>query len=79
MGVKGNCPLCREDSQVGQHLDSQEHLLACPRIKDEVEEIRDNTTVAHDDIYSDSIVKQKAAAALFQKAIRTRSIILSKC
>ena len=77
MGVKVQCFLCREDSADEQNLDSQEHLLVCPRIKDEVKEIRDNTTVAHDDIYSDNIMKQKAAVVLFQKAIRTRSIIMS--
>ena len=79
MGIKVQCSLCQEDSADEQNLDSQEHLLVCPRIKDEVKEIRDNTTVAHDDIYSDNIIKQKAAVVLFQKAIRTRSIIMSNC
>ena len=79
MGAKLNCPLCRVDSQVGQQLDSQEHLLVCPKIKDEVKEIRENTTVAHDDIYSDNIMEQKATVVLFQKAIRTRTILMSKC
>ena len=89
MGKKIHCPLCQDSPQHCQdgplcqhgssigHLDNQEHLLDCVRIKEEVQEIKDNTTVEHDDIYSDDINKQKAAVELFQQAVKTRTFLLS--
>ena len=77
MGQKTPCPLCTEECQTLQNLDCQEHLFDCSIIKEEVQEIQNNTIVRHDDVYSDDIMKQKAAVELFQKAIKARTIIMA--
>ena len=71
-GRQENCKLCNKKS------DSQEHLIQCSKLKQEVREVRKNKDVKPNDIYSGSMQRKIAAVKLFQKAIRKRKEILSK-
>ena len=66
------CPLCKDDEENGQVMDSQEHLLSCVKIKSEVAEVNENVLVKHDDIYGENVYQIKRAAELLEKSIKAR-------
>ena len=71
-GRKDTCKLCKME------LDNQEHIIQCSKIKDEVSEVRQNYIIKHDDIYSKSFQKKKAAVKLYAVALRKRKEILNR-
>ena len=71
-GRNGNCQLCKSEE------DSQQHLIECEKIKEINKEIKENTKVKHDDIYSKSIKKKISAVKLFSKAISVRNQLLER-
>ena len=72
-GLKKYCPLCKDDEIKGQIIDSQEHLMECLKIKEQVPEIRQNVTVNHDDIYGDNVGEIKRATELLHLAMKMRT------
>ena len=77
-GLTKYCPLCKDDEINGQIIDSQEHLMECLKIKEQVPEIRQNVIVNHDDIYGDNVGDIKRAAEFLHLAMKMRTKLLSK-
>ena len=77
-GLNKYCPLCKDDEANGQIIDSQEHLMECLKIKEQVPEIRQNVNVNHDDIYGDNSGEIKRATKLLYLAIKMRTKLLSR-
>ena len=64
MGIKGPCPLCKHIITGAVQYDTQEHLIGCVILKEKVQEIRENTEIKMNDIFSDNIMKVKMAVEL---------------
>ena len=75
MGQRNVCSLCEDDNN--KHLDNQEHLLFCSKIRENLSEIEKNDNIKYEHIYETDIQKLKAVINLLQKAIRTRKLLLS--
>ena len=75
MGQRNVCSLCEDDNN--KHLDNQEHLLLCSRIRENLSELEKNDNIKYEHIYETDIQKLKAVINLLQKAIRTRKLLLS--
>ena len=71
-GNKEECPLCESNSP-----DQQEHLLACERIQNEIEENLLNN-IDHKDIYDSDISKMKIVGEVMEKVLRKRKEIVGK-
>ena len=78
LGVNKYCPLCEDDVINGKISDSQEHLMECLKIKEQVPEISQNVIVNHDDIYGDNVGDIKRAAELLHLARKMRTKLLNK-
>ena len=77
-GLNKYCPLCKEDEINGQIIDSQEHLLECIKIKENVPEIRENVSIKHDDIYGENCGEIKRATELLNLSMKMRTKLLSR-
>ena len=71
-GNKEECPLCENNSP-----DQQEHLLACEKIRNEMEEDL-FTNIDHKDIYNSDISKMKTVGEVLEKVLRKRKEIVGK-
>ena len=71
MGQRSVCSLCQNENN--RHLDNQEHLLLCAKIRENLREIDDYDNIKYEHIYETDIQKLKPAINLLQKAIRTRN------
>ena len=71
-GRADKCKLCKIED------DSQQHLIECTKIKEKVPEVKRNTKVKHDHIYSKSIKEKIEVVKLFDKAISAKKIMLEK-
>ena len=60
-----SCNYCNEND-----IQTQEHLLICPKIIDKCPEVFDNIEIEHDDIYG-SIKQQLAVTKLYQNILDT--------
>ena len=69
-GQKSECKLCDK-----KELDSQEHLIVCEKIQENLKSFKENE-VKHDDIYSENAKKMQNVAEVFKKCLKTREILL---
>ena len=65
------CNLCQKEEE------DQVHLLSCPNILSECIELRDDTEVEYEDLFSD-VKKQLKAVKLFDKVFKARDKLLAK-
>ena len=66
------CGLCHQ-------TDSQRHLIeSCQQIIEANADIRNNIESRYEDIYSNDCDKLKKIAVLFQKALQTREVLMTK-
>ena len=68
------CPVCSQ----GMHLDTIPGLLSCPTIVTELTNLNTfDSSIRHDDIFSDDIVVQKAATSYFMEVLKVRDQLLN--
>ena len=72
------CSRCIYGVKFEEKLENQEHLLLCQRLKSEVSELRANTTVTYQDIFSENVEKMNEAVKLFEVAIKTRDKLIKQ-
>ena len=65
------CNLCQKEEE------DQVHLLSCPNILSECIELRDDTEVEYEDLFSD-VKKQLKAVKLFDKVFKVRDKLLAQ-
>ena len=71
MYVDLSCPLCKSSS------DTQEHILQCSKLLDEVPELKSNSKVLYKHIFSNNIEKMKDTVLLLDLAMKKREEILT--
>ena len=65
-----SCPLCKNSS------DTQEHLLSCTTLKNEVTELKLNVKNSYKNIFSNNIEKMKSTITLLDLAMKKREELL---